>query len=64
MLRAATHETERGDNDFCLTRSHYTDNDPTTSTERAATAGNPHHIITKSSALYPPHRHEGGRRAS
>ena len=38
ILRAATHETERGDHDFCLSRSHYTDNDPT-SRERAATAG-------------------------
>ena len=26
ILRAATHETELGDNDFCLSRSHYTDN--------------------------------------
>ena len=38
ILRAATHETERGDRDFCLSRSHYTDPDPT-SRERAATAG-------------------------
>ena len=35
ILRAATHETELGD--FCLSRSHYTDTDPT-SRERAATA--------------------------
>ena len=25
ILRAATHETELGDHDFCLSRSHYTD---------------------------------------
>ena len=35
---SATHETERGDYDFCFSRSHYTDTDPT-SRERAATAG-------------------------
>ena len=34
ILRAATHETELGDHDFCLSRSHYTDTDPT-SRERA-----------------------------
>ena len=38
ILRAATHEIELGDHDFCLSRSHYTDTDPT-SRERAATAG-------------------------
>ena len=38
ILRAATHETELGDHDFCLSRSHYTDIDPTCR-ERAATAG-------------------------
>ena len=27
ILRAATHETELGDHDFCLSRSHYTDTD-------------------------------------
>ena len=37
ILRAATHETQLGDHDFCLSRSHYTDTDPT-SRERAATA--------------------------
>ena len=37
ILRAATHETELVDHDFCLSRSHYTDTDPT-SWERAATA--------------------------
>ena len=37
-LSAAAHETERGDHDFCLSRSHYTDTDQT-SRERAATAG-------------------------
>ena len=37
ILRAATHETERGDHDFCLSRSHYTDTDPICR-ERAATA--------------------------
>ena len=38
ILRAATHEIELGDHDFYLSRSHYTDTDPT-SRERAATAG-------------------------
>ena len=38
MLRAATHETELGDHDFCLSRSHYNNTDPT-SRERAVTAG-------------------------
>ena len=38
ILRAATHETELGDHDFCLSQSHYTDTDPTCK-ERAATAG-------------------------
>ena len=38
ILRAATHETELGDHDFCLSRSHYTDTDPT-SREQVATAG-------------------------
>ena len=38
ILPAATHETELGDHDFCLSRSHYTDTDPTCR-ERAATAG-------------------------
>ena len=38
ILRAATHETELGDHDFCLSPSHYTDTDPT-SREREATAG-------------------------
>ena len=37
-LRDATHETERGDHDFCLSQSHYTNTDPN-SEERAATAG-------------------------
>ena len=38
ILRAATHGTELGYHDFCLSRSHYTDTDPTCR-ERAATAG-------------------------
>ena len=38
ILCAATHETELGDHDFCLSQSHYTDTDPTCR-ERAATAG-------------------------
>ena len=38
ILRAATHETELGDHDFCLSRSHHTDTD-STSGEWAATAG-------------------------
>ena len=38
ILRAVTHKTELGDHDFCLSRLHYTDTDPT-SREWAATAG-------------------------
>ena len=38
MLRAATHETERANHEFCLSRSHYTDTHPT-SRQRAATVG-------------------------
>ena len=38
FFRAATHETERGHHGFCISRSHYTDTDPT-SREREATAG-------------------------
>ena len=38
ILRAATDETDLGDHDFSLSRSHYTDTDPTCR-ERAATAG-------------------------
>ena len=38
ILSAGTHEAEREDHDFCLSRSHYTDTDPT-SRERAGTAG-------------------------
>ena len=38
ILHAATHETELGDHDFCLSRSHHTDTNPT-SREGATTAG-------------------------
>ena len=38
IISAATHETEQGDHDFCLSRSHCTDTHPT-SRERAAAAG-------------------------
>ena len=52
ILRAAIHETERGDRDFCLSRSHYTDTDPTRK-ERAATWGNrTQDLLTRSRALY------------
>ena len=34
-LSVATHETELGDHDFCLSRSHYTDTDPTHQESRA-----------------------------
>ena len=40
VLSAATHETEWGDHDFCLSRSHYTDTDPT-SRERGSNPGLP-----------------------
>ena len=52
ILCAATHETELGDHDFCLSPSHYTDTDPT-SRERAATAGIESRILlARSHALY------------
>ena len=38
ILGAATHETQLGDHDFCLSRSHYNNIDPT-SRERVATEG-------------------------
>ena len=38
ILHAATQETEQGDHDSCLSRSHYTDTDPTNK-KRAAAAG-------------------------
>ena len=51
ILRAATHETELADHDFCLSRSHYTDTDPT-SRERTATAeSNPGPTHQESRAL-------------
>ena len=39
ILRAATHETELGDHDFCLSRSHYSYTDPTS---RESNPGPPH----------------------
>ena len=57
ILRAATHETELGDHDFCFSRSHYTDSDPT-SRERAATAeiepGSSSPGVARSTAELPP----------
>ena len=46
-LGAATHETEWGDHEFCLSRSHCTDTDPT-SRKQVATAAVNWKIITKS----------------
>ena len=52
ILRAASHETKRGDHDFCLSWSHYTDTGPT-SRERAATEGNrTQDLLTRSGELY------------
>ena len=54
ILRAATHEKELGDHDFCLSRSHYTDTDPT-SRERTpgGHSGNrTRDLLTRSRALY------------
>ena len=45
ILRAATHETELGDHDFYLSRTHYTDTDPT-SRDRTRDR------LTRSHALY------------
>ena len=41
ILRAATHETELGDHDFCLSRLHYTDNDPPIGSGRSQRESNP-----------------------
>ena len=41
ILRADTHETELGDHDFCLSRSHYTETDPTSRERRAQRGSNP-----------------------
>ena len=48
ILRAATHETELGDHDFCLSRSHYTD------TEGAGghSGNRTRDLLTRSRALY------------
>ena len=62
ILSAATHETELGDHDFCLSRSHYTDTDPTCR-ERAATAGiepgtsSPGVARSTAELPSPPHTH-------
>ena len=52
-----THETERGDHDSCLGRSHYTDTDQT-SRERTATAGIEPRTsspgVARSKLSYPP----------
>ena len=45
ILRAATRETERGDDDSCLSQSHYTDTD-STSEDRTQD------LLTRSRALY------------
>ena len=45
ILRAATHETELGDHDFCLSRSHYTDTDRPVGSgwpQRESNPGPPH----------------------
>ena len=54
ILRAATHETELGDHDFCISRSHYTDTDPT-SRDRVATAGIEPGTSTPGVARSPPY---------
>ena len=59
ILRAATYETELGDQDFCLSRSYYTDTDPT-SRERAAprresNRGPPHQESHALPNELPPH---------
>ena len=61
ISRAATHETELGDHDFCLSRSHYTDTDPTCR-ERAVTAGiEPGTSSPRSRALYRDDEGRGER---
>ena len=41
LLRGATHETEWGDHDFCLSRSHYTDTTQPVGSERPQWESNP-----------------------
>ena len=41
ILRAATHETELGDHDFCLSRSHCPDTDPPVGSGRPQRESNP-----------------------
>ena len=50
ILRAATHETELGDHDFCLSRSHYTDTDPTPGIEPGTSSPG----VARSTAELPP----------
>ena len=50
-LRAATHETELGDHDFCPSWSHYTDTDPTSRSGRSQRESNPGPPQQESSAL-------------
>ena len=41
LLRGATHETEWGDHEFCLSRSHYTDTTQPVGSERPQWESNP-----------------------
>ena len=51
ILRSATHETEVGDHDFCLSRSHYADTD-TTSRAGDHSGNRTRDLFTRSRALY------------
>ena len=52
ILRAATHETELGDHDFCLSRSHYTDTDPTCKRAGGHSGDRTRDLLTRSRRLY------------
>ena len=46
------HKTERGDHDFCLSRSHYTDTDPSSREWGGHSGDKTHDLLTRSCALY------------
>ena len=54
ILRAATHETEWGDHDFCLSRSQYTDTDPTSRGAGGNGGNRTQDLLTGYRALYLP----------
>ena len=51
ILRAATQETELGDHDFCLSRSHYTDTDQKQYEAGGRSGNRTRDLLTRSRAL-------------